>query len=183
MKTALDGFVDLLLARLEKPVDGPEPARKPCLCECGEPVHANGLCLRCSIEARIERRDRCHVWTGQKSGTTGYGYVIVNGRRRQVHRLLWELAYGPLDPRLHTLHLCDRRDCVRLTHLAVGPPGSNATHARLNGLYRSNDGRTMAERREELVATYRNTVLADLLDLAADILAAEHSTEKEGIES
>lgn len=63
----------------------------------------------------------CHLWTGT---ITRYGYGQVAhggpGRVARVHRLVWELARGPIPEGLCVCHACDVRHCVNIDHLFLG---------------------------------------------------------------
>lgn len=97
-----------------------------------------------------------------------------------MHRLVWERAYGhPVPASLIVMHTCDVRNCVNLDHLVLGTHAANMADAHRKGRSRPFGGPTVAERRSQLVAKYRNAVLADLLEAEADRLAADHSTEKD----
>lgn len=58
----------------------------------------------------------CWRWQGAKSAT-GYALVRIAGRLRQVHRVTYEAAKGPIPTGLHLDHLCRTRDCINPDHL------------------------------------------------------------------
>lgn len=72
----------------------------------------------------------CLVWTGAQ-GHNGYGLIWHDGRCRRVHRVAYEIAYGPIPPdRPHVDHVrkrgCTSRLCCRPEHLeAVTQPVNN----------------------------------------------------------
>lgn len=71
--------------------------------------------------AELRRRSRpgvrgCWLWRGYRQ-PNGYGTVTIRGNRAYVHRLAYELAYGPLDAGLVVHHDCKRRACVNPEHL------------------------------------------------------------------
>lgn len=51
-------------------------------------------------------------------GKGGYGGIKYKGRKRSVHRIIYEAANGPTD--LHVLHKCDRPLCCNIDHLFAG---------------------------------------------------------------
>lgn len=66
------------------------------------------------------REGECLRWTGAHT-PTGYGQLAVDGRRRSVHRLAYELAHGPIPDGCEIDHVtargCRFRDCIEPTHL------------------------------------------------------------------
>ena len=74
--------------------------------------------------------DGCWLWTGSKTGpgpytTGGYGTVYWRGEYLLAHRVMWELANGPIPEGMHVLHRCDVRNCVRPDHLFLGTHQDN----------------------------------------------------------
>ena len=76
--------------------------------------------------ARVRKADGdgCWVWTGtRRAGQYGYGSVRVGDRELVVHRLAWELTYGPIPAGLHLAHRCGVLSCVRPDHMELATPG------------------------------------------------------------
>lgn len=70
----------------------------------------------------------CLLWTGALF-SNGYAQIRMggrNGRCVRVHRLVWQLANGPIPGDLDVLHTCDTPPCIRLGHLFLGTPKDNA---------------------------------------------------------
>jgi hypothetical protein len=51
----------------------------------------------------------CLMWTGSLT-PRGYGRIMVNGRRRPVHRVMWEMFEGQMPEGLEPDHLCHTND-------------------------------------------------------------------------
>ncbi len=60
----------------------------------------------------------CWEWTGA-GNSGGYGHMLVDGRMRYVHRLIYQRCIGPIPEGLTIDHLCRTRPCVNLQHLEV----------------------------------------------------------------
>ena len=60
----------------------------------------------------------CALWCGGTGGG-GYGAFKVNGRKRLIHRLAWELARGPIPDGMVIDHRCRTLRCCRVEHLRV----------------------------------------------------------------
>lgn len=58
----------------------------------------------------------CWRWTGSRN-RYGYGHMKIDKRRKLVHRVLFELARGPIPERLEVDHLCRNRWCVNPEHM------------------------------------------------------------------
>jgi hypothetical protein len=71
-----------------------------------------------------KQADGCWVWTGGHNGR-GYGSIIVNKKRQYVHRLMLELAEGPIEKGLEVDHLCDVPSCCNPLHLQAVTPLEN----------------------------------------------------------
>ena len=65
----------------------------------------------------------CVIWG--RGYRHGYGYTYHNGKHVSVHRIIWILINGPLEPGECVLHRCDNPPCCRLEHLFVGTQADN----------------------------------------------------------
>jgi hypothetical protein len=78
--------------------------------------------LRATIEGRLwekiipEPNSGCWLWTGSVNGT-GHGQIRIGGHNRPPHRVMYELAHGPVSSRLDMDHLCRIACCVNPAHL------------------------------------------------------------------
>jgi len=59
----------------------------------------------------------CLIWTGKWTTGNGYGKVGWQGQHRVVHRVVFEIFHGPVDPKLLLDHRCKRRPCCQPLHL------------------------------------------------------------------
>lgn len=69
----------------------------------------------------------------------GYGQIWVEGRVRQVHKLIWERYNGEVPAGLKVLHVveCHNRACSEITHLYLGTDKDNASDRVANGTHPS----------------------------------------------
>ena len=66
----------------------------------------------------------CRIWPGSKT-EKGYGIIVIEGRRRRVHRVLWEIINGSVPEGLVLDHLCRRPACANPYHLEAVTSGEN----------------------------------------------------------
>jgi hypothetical protein len=71
--------------------------------------------------ANVHMTDRCWTWTGTRHPD---GYGTLGGAL--AHRVMYERCVGPIPKGFHIDHLCRNRSCVRLDHLEVVTPRTNA---------------------------------------------------------
>lgn len=82
----------------------------------------------------------CILWMGVKI-RTGYGRIMLDGRRYAVHRVVYMAFKGPIPDGLELDHLCRVRHCVNPHHLEA------VTHA--ENIRRIHAGRTTCLRGHE----------------------------------
>lgn len=58
----------------------------------------------------------CLVWCGW-TNEYGYGKISVRNKSKWVHRVAYEIAYGPIPEGMDVDHLCRVRCCVNPMHL------------------------------------------------------------------
>lgn len=79
-----------------------------------------------------EPNSGCWLWTG---GVTDRGYAQITRNRRSelVHRVIYELTYGPIPLNLQIDHLCRVRCCVNPQHLEAVTAKENINRSKLVG--------------------------------------------------
>lgn len=102
--------------------------------------------------SHVDKRssDECWNWTAYVA-SNGYGRVQwkeVNGV--SVHRVAWELAYGPIPKQLFVLHKCDNRRCCNPSHLFLGSQADNMKDMAAKGRGVKAKGYTRPDVRGEL---------------------------------
>ena len=70
------------------------------------------------FEAKVDRTDECHLWTGAKTAA-GYGQMRVAGKLRTSAQIAWEIANGELSLGARVVTCPANRLCVRVDHLQV----------------------------------------------------------------
>jgi hypothetical protein len=67
----------------------------------------------------------CHLWTGSQNGT-GYCQIGVDGKKKYVHRIAFEVFHGSIPDRMYVDHICHTRNCVNPDHLRLATKRQNA---------------------------------------------------------
>lgn len=68
---------------------------------------------------KYAKQDGCWLWLGGKD-RDGYGMVKFCGRQFRAHRVMYEIATGPIPRGLIVMHTCDNPGCVNSQHLLTG---------------------------------------------------------------
>ena len=76
----------------------------------------------------------CWLWTGRVSPRTGYVLIWFEGKYWRLHRLVYKLLVGELDPELVIGHKCNIKHCCRPSHLEQVTVGKNTRDAIADGL-------------------------------------------------
>ena len=66
----------------------------------------------------------CVEWTGDRTDR-GYGRISINYKTKRVHRVSYELHFGPIPDELCVLHRCDNPPCFNPEHLFLGTNKDN----------------------------------------------------------
>ena len=72
-----------------------------------------------SVLSEMRKEGDCLVWPKCRD-RDGYGSITYQCRAAKTHRLVWELANGPIPKGLFVLHSCDNPPCCNLQHLRLG---------------------------------------------------------------
>lgn len=84
--------------------------------------HNSGGNLRYRLLSQLtfDQSSGCLLWSGTVL-STGYGQIMVNGRKLHVHRVMWEMFEGPIPEGLVLDHVKDRgcvnQHCASIAHL------------------------------------------------------------------
>lgn len=85
-----------------------------------------------------EPNSGCLLWTGN-AGQDGYGRVAKGlGGHVLVHRIAYQVAFGPFDHSLKVCHRCDTPSCVNPDHLYLGTQTDNMRDMFAKGRARPN---------------------------------------------
>jgi HNH endonuclease len=80
------------------------------------------------LERILDKIDRttgcCWIWTGSpRKGE--YGTITIDGKTRTVHRVMYEIFFGPIDEGMVICHECDTPKCCNPVHLFEGTRKEN----------------------------------------------------------
>lgn len=78
------------------------------------------LTVQQNFNSKIRITPSCWLWQACKTGSSGYGQIVINRKKFYAHRIAYELYNGPIPAGLNILHKCDNPICVNPDHLRVG---------------------------------------------------------------
>jgi hypothetical protein len=67
----------------------------------------------------------CFICTSRRPYVNGYPHLTKNGKRKSVHRLIYEECFGEIPDGLVIRHKCDNRLCMNPEHLETGTHQDN----------------------------------------------------------
>ena len=73
----------------------------------------------------------CVIWFGTEN-QKGYGRIIKDGKRQNVHRVTYEMAFGKIPVGMVIDHVCHVRCCVNPAHMRVCTNSENAKNRKMN---------------------------------------------------
>jgi hypothetical protein len=82
--------------------------------------------------SKVSVTEGCWRWLASRS-PGGYGKFYINKLQFYAHRVSYELAFGPIPPRLLVCHRCDVPYCVNPEHLFLGTQSDNMQDAQRKG--------------------------------------------------
>jgi len=71
------------------------------------------------VDHVIVTENGCMEWTGWRT-KDGYGRIGCGNKKQYMHRLSYELTFGPIPNGLWVLHRCDNPPCLNPNHFFLG---------------------------------------------------------------
>ena len=121
--------------------------------------------LESRLWAKVEKGEpqACWPWLGARRNKQGHGHILSgdgSGKTVFVHRVSYELAYGPIPEGLIVMHICDNPPCVNPAHLRLGTFKENVQDSKAKGRNNRGSRNGHAKLTEELVVRIREMVAA-----------------------
>jgi len=93
--------------------------------------------IRLGNRIEIDPQTGCHIWTGcKKDKNSKYGAINVGGKRKSVHRVIWEATHGPIPAGLCVCHDCPGGDnplCANIDHMFLDTIAGNNRDRHMKG--------------------------------------------------
>lgn len=91
--------------------------------------------LRIKANTVVDSND-CWTWQGfRHKPPRTYGLTSYRGQKWRVHRLMYTLLVGPIDPGKVVCHTCDNPGCCNPAHLWLGTHHDNMADCRAKNRY------------------------------------------------
>lgn len=92
--------------------------------------------LKHRILARTKKTSSCWFYIGTKA--SGYGTIVIDGKREVVHRLMYEIERGAIPEGSELDHLCGIKHCLNPDHLE---PVSHLENTRRGPQYKGDEAK------------------------------------------
>lgn len=123
---------------------------------------------------------------GQKSGTKGYGSILVNGKTRIWHRVVYckhhSISLSEIDG-LVVRHICDNPRCINPEHLVIGTQADNVRDKVERGRHRSPRGEASGKSKltEEMVLRLRREYVRGSKEFGTFALARKYGLSQSAV--
>ena len=104
---------------------------------------------------KVNKGPECWEWKAGISRPNGYGKVKIRYKDYRVHRLSYEIEYGPIPKDMLVCHHCDNKLCVRPSHLFLGTQKDNLKDCIDKGRISRGEQRPLAKLTKENIKEIR----------------------------